>query len=64
MGEPFAIHGIDPAGGLRSAVGDLLEHLAPVAGGLPATRRRCDSVTNADGAASSGVCQSIAPILP
>ncbi|MFI8525420.1 ABC transporter ATP-binding protein [Promicromonospora sukumoe] len=25
VGEPFAIHGIDPAGGLRSAVGDLLE---------------------------------------
>ncbi|GAA2239119.1 dipeptide ABC transporter ATP-binding protein [Promicromonospora sukumoe] len=25
VGEPFAIHGIDPAGGLRTAVGDLLE---------------------------------------
>jgi peptide/nickel transport system ATP-binding protein/oligopeptide transport system ATP-binding protein len=25
VGEPFAIHGIDPAGGRRAAVGDLLE---------------------------------------
>ncbi|MGW2093089.1 ABC transporter ATP-binding protein [Promicromonospora sukumoe] len=25
VGEPFAIHGIDPTGGLRTAVGDLLE---------------------------------------